>query len=202
LSSNPDKPRGKKVKWLKELLLLAGMLLLSAGIVFFLVQLQNTFKVTLQSYALLAYVIVFLVSLLSSATIFIPAPGIAIVLAAATQWDPVWVALAAGSGDALGEITAYWAGYVGERIIVDEHMQAYKKVVGWTQKYGAWAVFGIALVPILPFDLVGLAAGGLKVPWWKFLIAAWCGKVPRMFVVVFLVHQIPLWLHPFIYRGQ
>jgi uncharacterized membrane protein YdjX (TVP38/TMEM64 family) len=119
---------------------------------------------------------VFIVSLLSSATIFIPAPGIAVVLAAATQWDPLWVGLAAGTGDALGETTSYWVGFMGKKIIVDEHMAPYQKVVSWVQKYGTWPIFGIALVPILPYDLVGLAAGGLKEPFWKFLLATWCGR--------------------------
>lgn len=190
----PDgKLNSKKAKWLKEGLLLLGILVLSGAIIYLLMSLQSYFKVSLQNYALLAYAIVFVVSLLSSATIFIPAPGIAIVLAAATQWDPFWVALAAGTGDSLGELTSYWVGYVGEKIIVDEHMAAYQKVVQWTQKYGVWAIFGIALVPILPYDLVGLVSGGLKVPWWKFIIATWCGKVPRLFVIVYLSHQLPLW---------
>ncbi len=194
------KPNSRKIKWLEEGLLLLGVILLSACIVFMLVNLQSYFKVTLQNYALLAYAIVFVVSLLSSATIFIPAPGIAVVLAAATQWDPFWVAMAAGTGDALGEVTAYWVGYVGEKIIIDEHMAAYQKMVGWTQRYGAWAVFSIALVPVLPFDLVGLVSGGLKVPLWKFIAATWCGKVPRVFVLVYLSHQLPLWLYPWFSR--
>ncbi len=197
----PGKPRNRKIKWLEEGLLLLGVLLLSACIMFILVNLQSYFKVSLQNYALLAYAIVFVVSLFSSATIFIPAPGIAIVLAAATQWDPFGGALAAGTGDALGEVTAYWAGYVGEKIIIDEHMAAYQKVAQWTQRYGAWAVFGIALVPILPFDLVGLVAGGLKVRLWKFIAATWCGKVPRVFVVVYLSHQLPLWFQPWFYKA-
>jgi uncharacterized membrane protein YdjX (TVP38/TMEM64 family) len=201
LNSNQGKSPGRKIKWLKEGLLLLGVLLLSASIALILVHLQSYLKVNLQNYALLAYCIVFAVSLLSSATIFIPAPGIAIVLAAATQWDPFWVAIAAGTGDALGEITAYWAGYVGERIIVDEHMAAYQKVMQWMQRYGAWAVFGIALVPILPFDLVGIVAGGLKLPRWKFIVATWCGKVPRVFLIVYLSHQLPLWLHPWLYKA-
>jgi uncharacterized membrane protein YdjX (TVP38/TMEM64 family) len=187
---------GKKGKWVKEALLLLGMLALSAGIAFLLTRFQDTYNVQLRSYGWLAYVLVFLVSMLSSATIFVPAPGIAFVLAAATVWDPALVAIAAGTGDAIGEMTSYWAGYVGEKLIVDEHLPAYQKAVSWMNKYGAWAVFGVALVPIVLFDLVGLAAGALKIRWWKFFLAAWCGKLPRAFLVAYLGHQIPLLVTP------
>ena len=184
-------PAGIKLKWLREVLLLLGMLALSAGIAFLLYHFQDFFSVSLRSYGYIAYLLVFVVSLLSSATIFIPTPGIAFTLAAAAVWDPLFVAVAAGTGDAIGEMTAYWAGYVGEKIIVDEHMPAYQKASAWMNRYGAWAIFGVALVPVMLFDLVGLAAGALKIRWWKFFIAAWCGKVPRSIVICYLGHQLP-----------
>lgn len=168
-----------------------GMLALSAGIAFLLYSSQDFFRVSLRSYGYIAYLLVFAVSLLSSATIFIPTPGIAFTLAAAAVWDPLFVAIAAGTGDAIGEMTAYWTGYVGEKIIVDEHMPAYQKASSWMDRHGAWAIFGVALVPVVLFDLVGLAAGALKIRWWKFLLAAWCGKVPRAIVVCYLGHQLP-----------
>jgi len=169
-----------------------GMIALSAAIAFLLFRFRDTLSLSLQSYGWLAYLVVFAVSLLSSSTIFIPTPGIVIVLAAATVWDPVLVGFAAGTGDAIGELTAYWVGYIGEKIIVDEHMPAYQKAVRWMDRYGAWAIFGVALVPVVLFDLVGLAAGALKIKWWKFLLAAWCGKVPRAIVLCSIGHQLPL----------
>jgi uncharacterized membrane protein YdjX (TVP38/TMEM64 family) len=180
------------MKWVKEGLLLLGMIALSAAIAFLLFRFRDIFSLSLQSYAPMVYLVVFAVSLLSSSTIFIPTPGTVIVLAAATVWDPILVGFAAGTGDAIGELTAYWVGYVGEKIIVDEHMPAYQKAVRWMDRYGAWAIFGVALVPIVLFDLVGLAAGVLKIKWWKFLLAAWCGKVPRAIVLCSIGHQLPL----------
>lgn len=182
---------GRRIKWLEEGLLLLGMLALSAGIAFLLYQFQDFFRVSLRSYGYIAYLLVFVVSLLSSSTIFIPTPGIAFTLAAAAIWNPLLVGIAAGTGDAIGEMTAYWAGYVGERIIVDEHMPAYQKASAWMDHHGAWAVFAVALVPVVLFDLVGLAAGALKIRWWKFLIAAWCGKVPRSMLICYLGQQLP-----------
>lgn len=192
MAAENGRPAGTRVKWLKEGLLLLGMLALSAVIAFLLFRFRDIFSISLQSYGWLAYLAVFVVSLLSSSTIFIPTPGTAIVLAAATVWNPVLVGLAAGTVDAIGEMTAYLVGYAGERMIVDEHMPAYQKAVRWMDRYGAWPIFGVALVPIVPFDLIGLAAGALKIKWWKFLLAAWCGKVPRAIIMCSIGHQVLL----------
>lgn len=194
MAAEGDRPAGTRMKWLKEGLFLLGMIALSAAIAFLLFRFRDIFNLSIQSYGWLAYLVVFAVSLLSSSTIFIPTPGMAIVLAAATVWDPVLVGFAVGTGDAIGELTAYWVGYVGEKIMVDEHVPAYQKAVRWMDRYGSWAVFGVALVPVVLFDLVGLAAGALKIKWWRFLFAAWCGKVPRAIVLCSIGHQLPLLL--------
>lgn len=175
------------------------MLVLSAGIAFLLYRFQNIYDVSLRSYGWLAYILVFILSLLSSATIFVPAPGLAFTLAAATVWNPLLVAIAAGTGDAIGELTSYWVGYIGERMIVDEHMPAYQKAVAWMNRYGIWAIFAVALVPVLLFDLVGMAAGALKIRWWRFLLSAWCGKLLRILLVTCLWQQAAVfiggWFH-------
>jgi uncharacterized membrane protein YdjX (TVP38/TMEM64 family) len=196
LKNNEVKSSPKKVKWLVEVLLFLGMIMFSAIIAFLLFQFQDYFRVSLSSFGWVAYILIFIVTMLSSATILVPAPGIAFVLAAATVWDPTFIAIAAGTGDAVGEMTAYWVGYVGERIIVDEHIPAYQKAVTWMNRYGEWTVFGDALVPIIPFDLVGMAAGALKLRWWVCLLATLAGKLPRAFIVAYMGHQIPLLIHP------
>ncbi len=189
------RPAGWWVKWFKEGLLLLGMLAVSVAIAFLLFQFRDIFSISLQSYGWLAYLVVFIVSLISSCTIFVPTPGAAIMLAAAIIWNPILVGFAAGTGDAIGEMTSYWVGYAGERIVVDEKLPAYQKAVGWMQRYGVWAVFGVALVPIVPFDLMGLAAGALKIKWWKFILATWCGKVPRAIILCSIGHQLPVLLN-------
>jgi len=63
-----------------------GMLALSAGIALLLYHFQDFFNVSLRSYSWLAYLIVFVASMLSSATILVLAPGLVFVLAAAAIW--------------------------------------------------------------------------------------------------------------------
>ena len=170
------------------------MVAISAIVAFLLFRYQDAFKASLKDYGWIAYIIVFIATALSSATILIPAPGIAFTLTAAAVWDPTFVAIAAGTGDALGEMTAYWIGYVGERIVDYDHLPAYGKASSWTDRYGVWAIFGIALVPIVPYDLIGMAAGALKIKWWKFFLGTWAGKLPRAFLAAYLGYQIPFLL--------
>ena len=195
MDTKQGKPPRKAVKWLKEILFLLSMVAISAIIAFVLFRYQDTFKVSLKDYGWLAYIIVFVAATASSATILVPAPGVAFTLAAAAVWDPSIVAIAAGTGDALGELTGWWVGYVGGRIVDYQHLPAYAKAAAWTSKYGVWAVFGDALVPIIPYDLIGMAAGALKIKWWKFFLATWGGKLPRAFLAAYLGHQIPFLMH-------
>ena len=66
------------------------------------------------------YPAVFVISLLSSTTLFFPAPGLALVVSMGTTLDPMMIGLVAGLGAALGEMTAYIAGYCGTNIIEDK----------------------------------------------------------------------------------
>jgi membrane protein DedA with SNARE-associated domain len=65
----------------------------------------------------LGYVGVFLIMLLSSATIILPAPGLAGVVIAGAFLNPFWVGVAGGTGSALGELSGYFAGFGGKVII-------------------------------------------------------------------------------------
>src|SRR4030067_524154 len=56
---------------------------------------------------------IFLIALLSNATVFLPAPGAAVVFAMGGVFHPLGVALAAGAGGALGELSGYLAGFGG-----------------------------------------------------------------------------------------
>ena len=44
------------------------------------------------------------------------------------------------------------------------------------KKWGSMAIFVFALAPFLPLDIAGIAAGTLRFPVWKFLVACLCGK--------------------------
>ena len=169
-------------KWVKITLFVVGYLITMAGLIALIWFFQANLGIALNDYASLAYLSVFIVALLSSATILIPAPGTAFLVTAAATWNPAIVAIVACTGAALGEMTSYLAGYFGRTIIKPEHLKGYKRAKDWMERYGIWTVFGFALVPVILFDIVGLAAGGLKLTPWKFWLACWSGKLPRSFL--------------------
>jgi len=94
----------------------------------------------------------------------------------------MWVALAASLGGTLGEITAYYVGYGGQKFVAPESSQRYKMVEGWMNRYGGFAITIFAFLPMFIFDFVGIAAGALKYPLSKFLLFCYAGRVPRAFI--------------------
>lgn len=119
--------------------------------------------------------VLFLLSALSNATLILPVPGIALTAFAGTIADPLVVGIVAGAGQALGEMTGYLAGYSGQTL-VDESPR-YARLAIWMRRYGALTIFVLALIPNPIFDIAGIAAGALRMPWWLYLVSASAGKI-------------------------
>jgi uncharacterized membrane protein YdjX (TVP38/TMEM64 family) len=126
---------------------------------------------------------IFLASLLASATLILPVPGVLITAAMGAVFDPFWVAIAAGSGAALGEMTGYLAGYSGQAIV--EQAAFYERVVKWMKRYGEVTIFVLAIIPNPVFDIAGMAAGMLRMPLYRFLFWCWLGKIIKMMVFAY-----------------
>ena len=126
----------------------------------------------------LGYPGVFLVSLLANATLILPVPGVLFTSAMGAVFNPYLVALAAGTGATLGELTGYMAGFSGQGVI--ENRKWYDKVTSWMTKYGGITVLVLAFIPNPVFDIAGMVAGALRMPMWKYLIFSWIGKVGKM----------------------
>jgi len=131
-----------------------------------------------EEFAKYGYPGVFLVALMANATVFLPAPGVAVVFAMGSVFHPLGVALAAGTGGALGELSGYLAGFGGQAVV--ENTAAYERVQPWVRRWGGWAVLVLAAIPNPFFDLAGVAAGALKMPIWKFLLFVWIGQLIKM----------------------
>lgn len=137
--------------------------------------------------AAFGYAGIFVVSLLSSATIILPAPSLALVFAmgSALPWLPV--GLAAGAGEALGELTGYAAGFGGRAIIEDQ--KVYGRLQGWMAVRGDITIFFLSIVPNPFFDLAGIAAGTMGFPVWRFLLITWVGKTIKTTLVAWAGSQ-------------
>jgi len=137
---------------------------------------------------------VFLASLLANATIALPVPGVAVTIGTAMALPHEWwlVALVGAVGEALGESTAYMAGYGGSAVI--EHRQMFQRVHGWMDRHGMMAIFAFSVVPNPFVDLAGLAAGASKYSFYKFMLACWLGKSVKTLIICWAAVHSATWL--------
>lgn len=129
-------------------------------------------------FAAYGYPGIFLIMLMANATVILPAPGVAVVFAMGNVFNPLLVALSAGTGGAIGELSGYLAGFSGQAFL--ENKQGYNRVQPWVQKYGVWAILVLSAIPNPFFDLAGIAAGAARIPLWKFLVFCWVGQLVKM----------------------
>ncbi len=121
---------------------------------------------------------IFLLSFLAYATVILPAPGVAVVFSMGAVFNPLYVALFAGAGAALGELTGYLAGFSSQPVVARANI--YQRMVDWLRKNGSVAVLVLSAIPNPFFDLTGAAAGALKMPVGKFLFWTWIGETIKM----------------------
>jgi len=145
------------------------------------------FSGEIEKLAVFGYVGAFLIAMLGSATIILPSPAFAAIIAMAAYFDPVLLGIVAGIGSGIGELTGYVAGK-GARNILNSHIKESKKIEDFVRKYNVIAVFILAFIPNPLFDAAGLIAGGLKIKWWRFLIACIAGRVLRYVLLAVLGH--------------
>jgi len=174
-------------------LYVAALAGLSVGFAYLFQYLMAYFNISVERFASTAYLLVFGVTLVSNAGIFVPVffhvsimMAVAKMMMEVSPWGFVLVALVASVAGALGEITGYYAGYFGKRIVHLQNTPGYGRLVGWMERYGPWGIFLISLQPILPFDVAGLLAGASKLPFWKFLLPCWAGRFPKYLVACYV----------------
>jgi len=127
------------------------------------------------------YLGAFLISLTLNATVVLPAGNILVLaVLGATLPSATLVGLAGAAGAAVGEITGYMVGYSGQAMV--QRQRTYIRVEGWVKKWGAMTIFLVSIVPFF-FDLAGIAAGVLRFPLWKFLLACWLGRTILYIVI-------------------
>lgn len=144
------------------------------------------------------YIGAFVISMVASATVLLPAPGMAIVVSMGTALNPLLLALAAGLGSATGEFTGYLAGATGQALIPQQHRHRYEQFRELTQRHGALLLFFFSAIPFPLFDLAGMVAGALKMNPLSFFAAVTAGKSIKYTVLIVLgastIQYIQQWL--------
>lgn len=127
--------------------------------------------------------VLFVISAVSNATLILPVPGLALTVLAATVANPLAVGLVAGSGQTIGELTGYLAGYSGKELIDDS--PRYERLVRWMRRFGPITIFVLAIIPNPVFDVAGIIAGALRMPLWQYLFAAGAGKIIKNVLIAY-----------------
>jgi len=154
-------------------------LIVVVGITVFIYSIRHR----VEEFAAYGYPGVFLIAMLANATVFLPAPGVAVVFAMGSIFNPLGVALAAGTGGAIGELSGYLAGFSGQAVV--ERTDVYNRFLPYVQKYGVWAILVLSAIPNPFFDIAGVAAGVTKIPLWRFLVFCWIGQIIKMGMFAF-----------------
>jgi membrane protein YqaA with SNARE-associated domain len=141
----------------------------------FLLSLVNSF----------GYLGIFILGVISSATLFIPTPAFVIVFLVAPLFNPVLLGFFAGLGAAIGEMSGYLIGLGGEHVLLKKYKKKLKDVEKHFEKYGANLIIFIFAATPLPFDVVGLFCGVVKYPLKHFFIATLAGKLVKYWFISF-----------------
>ena len=152
------------------------LLVIALTVVLFIFVMNNPDQI--KAFKHYGYLGAFFIGLIFTASVILPAPGLLLLAAIGSVFNPVLVGLIGAVGGTLGEITAYLLGYSGSGLAQSSEWanKIYAKAEGWMKKRGFLTVFVFSLVPILPIDIVGMLAGVIRFPLWQFLLACYFGK--------------------------
>jgi membrane protein YqaA with SNARE-associated domain len=123
------------------------------------------------------YLGIFLISLLGAMSIFVPIPYTVVIfiLGGLPTFDPLLIAVAAGTGAAIGEFSGYLLGVGGRKVIGDRYKKKMDFITKLFKKYGSIAIFIFALTP-LPDDLLFIPLGVMRYSLLRAFIPALLGK--------------------------
>ncbi len=149
----------------------------------------------IQELASYGYAGIFLITMISNATVLLPVPGIMVVFAMGAVFNPLLIALFAGLGAAVGELSGYLLGFSGQGLA--ERSIRLARISDWMEHNRKFCDLGILVMAAIPnpfFDLAGIAAGTLKIPVWRFLLSCAVGSILKMLAFAFAGDQSLNWI--------
>lgn len=109
-------------------------------------------------------------------------PGTFLIPAASRNFAVFGVALATSLGMAINDSVSWLAGKNGD--IVFPRGRRVARIEAVIKKYGPFALFFWALIPF-PYDFIAVIAGYLKLPFKRFLIPTFLGRLFRFLLMGF-----------------
>ncbi|MBI2621471.1 MAG: VTT domain-containing protein [Candidatus Levybacteria bacterium] len=129
---------------------------------------------------------IFIINILGSATVFLPAPGIATVVAGGFLYNPLFVAAVSGLGSAIGDMVAYLLGHSGKEIFLRKNSFWYNIFKQTFHRFGAIFIVFFSLIPNPIFDAVGIFAGIFSYSPVKFFTYVLIGRFIRNLLLAYV----------------
>ena len=133
---------------------------------------------------------IFLINLVSSITLFLPAPAIATVVAGGIVYNPLLVAIAAALGSSIGDFVSYILGRSGKEVLLKKNSFWYNIFKETFNKFGAIFIILFSFIPNPLFDAVGLVAGLFSYSPLKFFLYVLIGRFLRNLLLAYIGHAI------------
>lgn len=135
---------------------------------------------------------IFVINLVASSTVVVPAPAIVSVVVGGRLYAPFLVGIAASLGAAIGNMIGYFIGRSGKHIVLSHNEYGWYK---WLKKnfhtYGTLLIFVFALVPNPIFDALALIAGITEYSPVKLFFLMLVARFLRDTLLAFLGAKIP-----------
>lgn len=134
---------------------------------------------------------IFLISLIGALSIFFPIPYTVVIftlggLKVGETWvfEPLWIAVAAGIGSAVGEFSGYLLGFGGRKVIGKKYKKKMEFLMKVFNRFGPIVIFLFALTP-LPDDLLFIPLGVIRYSVIRAFIPALIGKICMNFMIAY-----------------
>lgn len=144
------------------------------------------FRTELSRFSSFGLLGIFLINLIGSATLFVPAPAIATVVAGGFLYNPLFVAIVSALGSAIGDMVGYTLGHSGKEILFKNHPFWYKIFREAFHKFAAVFIIFFSFIPNPVFDFVGVIAGIFHYPAHRFLIYVLIGRFLRNLLLAYV----------------
>lgn len=151
------------------------------------------FQRKLEEFTSLGLFGILLINFFGSATLFLPAPAIASVVAGGVIYAPIFVALFSSLGSTLGELVGFFIGQSSKKVVsTKKQTKIYTIFYNIFHKYGGAAVFFFALIPNPFFDFFGIMAGMFGVTLWRFFLIVLLARFLRDVLLASFGSIIPI----------
>ena len=137
------------------------------------------FREKLSEFKSLGLLGIFFINLIGNATVLIPAPAIASVIAGGALYPPFAVAIVSALGGAIGDMVGFFLGLSSKELFIKNHHTWYKILKDIFHRSGDLVILVFAFIPNPFFDVIGIMAGVFRYSPIRFFIFLFLGRFIR-----------------------